>query len=64
MNLAIPFFWCFAFASIALALGVVLSRRILRSALYLTGVLLCGAVFYLLLGAEFLAGIQILVYIG
>lgn len=64
MNLAIPLFWAFALASLLLAVMVVASRRILRSALYLTGVLLCGAVFYLLLGAEFLAGIQILVYIG
>lgn len=64
MNLAIPLFWGFAAASLLLALAVVLSRRILRAAVYLTGMLLCGAVFYLLLGAEFLAGIQILVYIG
>jgi NADH-quinone oxidoreductase subunit J len=64
MNLATLMFWGFALASLLLAAMVVASRRILRSALYLTGVLLCGAVFYLLLGAEFLAGIQILVYIG
>ena len=57
-------FFTFALFAVLLAVGVVTTRRILRAAVYLTGVLFCGAVFYLLLQAEFLAGVQVLVYIG
>ena len=57
-------FFAFALFAVLLAVGVVTTRRILRAAVYLTGVLFCGAVFYLLLQAEFLAGVQVLVYIG
>ena len=46
------------------ALMVVHTHSILRSAVYLVFVLLCTAVFYILLSAELLAGIQLLVYIG
>jgi NADH-quinone oxidoreductase subunit J len=57
-------FFTFALCAVLLAIGVVTTRRILRAAVYLTGVLFCGAVFYLLLQVEFLAGVQVLVYIG
>ena len=57
-------FYLFAFLAILLALGVVTARRILRAAVFLAGVLICTAAFYLFLDMEFLAGIQVLVYIG
>ena len=57
-------FFLFAVSAVVLAVGVVTTRRILRAAVYLTGVLFCGAAFYLMLQAEFLAGVQVLVYIG
>lgn len=54
-----------------LALGLLISsiasvgsRRILRSAIFLAGALIFTAFLYLLLGAELLAGIQILLYVG
>jgi NADH-quinone oxidoreductase subunit J len=51
-------------AAVVLALAVVTSRRLLRAAIYLMGVLMASAGLYLMLGAEFLAGIQVLVYVG
>ncbi|HLE01062.1 MAG TPA: NADH-quinone oxidoreductase subunit J [Bdellovibrionota bacterium] len=57
-------FYVLAACSVLLALAVVTTRRILRAAVYLMGVLLMSAGFFLLLGAEFLAGVQILVYVG
>ncbi len=64
INFSALFFYAFALASIALSLLVVTSRHIFRAAIYLMFVLVFTAGFYLLLGAEFLAGIQILVYVG
>ncbi|MBU0690184.1 NADH-quinone oxidoreductase subunit J [bacterium] len=57
-------FYIFAASAVLLAFALVLTRRILRAAVWLMGVLFCSAAFYVLLGAEFLAGIQVLVYIG
>jgi NADH-quinone oxidoreductase subunit J len=57
-------FYVIAFVAIALALAVTTSRRLLRAAIYLMGVLLMSAGLYVMLGAEFLAGIQVLVYVG
>ena len=57
-------FYIFAATAVLLAFALVLTRRILRAAIWLMGVLFCSAAFYVLLGAEFLAGIQVLVYIG
>ncbi|OFZ20407.1 MAG: hypothetical protein A2X94_08300 [Bdellovibrionales bacterium GWB1_55_8] len=57
-------FYSFAAFSVLLALAVVTSRRILRAAVYLMGVLVSSAALFLMLGAEFLAGVQILVYVG
>lgn len=57
-------FYVFATLAVLFALAVVCSRRILRAAVYLMAVLGMSAGFYLLLGAEFLAGVQILVYVG
>lgn len=50
--------------AIAFAVATVLTRRVFRSAIYLMGTLTTSAAVYILLGAEFLAGVQILVYVG
>jgi NADH-quinone oxidoreductase subunit J len=57
-------FYVLGAAAVLLALAVVNSRRLLRAAIYLMGVLAMSAGLYILLGAEFLAGIQVLVYVG
>lgn len=57
-------FYFFAIFTIAFALAVTMSRRLLRAAVYLMMVLLASACLYIMLGAEFLAGIQVLVYVG
>ncbi len=57
-------FYVFGALAVVLALMAVTSTRILRAAVYLMGVLILTAGFYMLLGAEFLAGVQVLVYVG
>jgi len=57
-------FYVFAVFAVGLAVAVVTTQRIFRAAVYLAGVLVASAVFYLLLNMEFLAGIQVLVYVG
>lgn len=57
------FFFLLA-ATFAFAVATVVTRHIFRSAIYLMGTLTTSAAFYLMLGAEFLAGVQILVYVG
>lgn len=57
-------FYVFSCLAVFFAIAVVCSRRILRAAVYLMAVLGMSAGFYVLLGAEFLAGVQILVYVG
>jgi NADH-quinone oxidoreductase subunit J len=57
-------FYVFAALAIIGAIAVTISRRLLRAAVYLMGVLLVSAAMYVMLGAEFLAGIQVLVYVG
>ena len=57
-------FYVLGAAAILLALAVVNARRLLRAAIYLMGVLLMSAGLYVLLDAEFLAGVQVLVYVG
>ncbi len=61
--LTVLFYALGAFAVLC-ALAVVNARRLLRAALALMFVLLASAGLYLLLGAEFLAGVQVLVYVG
>jgi NADH-quinone oxidoreductase subunit J len=51
-------------AALLLAVAVVTSDRIFRAAVYLMGVLALSAAFYLFMGAELMAGIQLLVYVG
>jgi NADH-quinone oxidoreductase subunit J len=57
-------FYLLGAAAIGLALAVVNSRRLLRAAIYLMAVLLASAGLYVMLRAYFLAGIQVLVYVG
>jgi NADH-quinone oxidoreductase subunit J len=58
------FFYGIALTAVIAALCAVLSRHILRAALCLVVVLAMSAGLYVLLGAEFLAGVQMLVYVG
>jgi len=46
------------------AISVVLARNVVHAALYLVVTLLAVAGIYLLLGAEFVAWVQILIYVG
>jgi len=57
-------FYLFAVLAIVGAIAVTISRRLLRAAVYLMGVLLTSAALYVMLDAKFLAGIQVLVYVG
>lgn len=57
-------FYAIALTAILLAIAVTASHRLLRAAVYLMGVLMMSAGLYVMLGAEFVAGIQVLVYIG
>ena len=50
--------------AVASALGLVLKRNPIHGALFLVINLFCVAVFYLMLGAEFLAAAQVIVYAG
>lgn len=57
-------FYLLATASVLLALAVVNERKLLRAAVALMGVLTVSAGLYAMLSAEFLAGVQVLVYVG
>jgi NADH-quinone oxidoreductase subunit J len=58
------FFWVFALAALVAALLTVLAHNAVHSALFLISTLVAVAALYILLGAEFIAGVQILVYVG
>lgn len=57
-------FWVTAVVTIGSALGVVVVRDIFRAALFLTITFLGVAVNFILLRAEFLAVVQIIIYVG
>jgi NADH-quinone oxidoreductase subunit J len=57
-------FWILAVISVAAALAMVLARRAVHCALLLAVVMLSLAVLYALLGAPFLAFVQVIVYTG
>lgn len=63
MGLAIAF-WILAVVAVAAALGVVLLKNVFRAAMALVLCFLCVAGLYITLSADFLAAIQILVYVG
>ncbi len=58
------FFWIFATASLVAGLLTILARNAVHSALFLISSLISVAALFILLGAEFIAGVQILVYVG
>jgi NADH-quinone oxidoreductase subunit J len=57
-------FALFAFLTVASSVGAVLVRDVWHAALLLGAALVSVAGYYILLQAEFLAAIQILVYVG
>ena len=58
------FFWFFALAAIFAALLTVMARNAIHSGLFLISSLVSVAALFVLAGAEFIAGVQILVYVG
>jgi NADH-quinone oxidoreductase subunit J len=56
----------YALAALMVCMGILAmaTKHVLRSAVYLMAVLFFSAGLYLLLGAEFIAGAQVLVYVG
>lgn len=63
MGLAISF-WILAMVGISAALGVVLLRNVFRAALSLVLCFLTVAGLYITLSADFLAAVQVLIYVG
>lgn len=61
---ALLVFFVFALLAIGGALGVVIARNMIHSALYLIVSLFGGAGMFVLLAAPFLAVVQVMVYIG
>jgi NADH-quinone oxidoreductase subunit J len=57
-------FWVFAPISVVAAIGMVLARNAVHSALFLIVNFFCLAVFFLVLGSPFLFAVQIIVYAG
>jgi NADH-quinone oxidoreductase subunit J len=57
-------FWFLAIAMTGAALRVVTTRNVIHAALYLVATLTGAAALYLLLLAEFVAWVQVLVYVG
>jgi NADH-quinone oxidoreductase subunit J len=58
------FFGIIAAAMVIAALGVVTTKNVVHAALFLVIVLAGGAAQFILLGQEFVAWVQVLVYIG
>jgi NADH-quinone oxidoreductase subunit J len=58
------FFWVFSLAAIFAGLLTVMARNTIHSALFLISALVSVAALFILLHAEFIAGVQILVYVG
>lgn len=57
-------FWILAVVMVAAAIGVVRAQNVVHAALYLVVVLAGAAAQYILLVAEFVAWVQVLIYIG
>src|SRR3954451_7439635 len=58
------FFWIFGITAIFAGLLTVMARNAVHSALFLISSLVSVAALFVLAGAEFIAGVQILVYVG
>ena len=57
-------FWVFAVLMLGSAVIVVHGKNLVRSAFALLATFFSVAVFYVMLGADFLAGAQVLIYVG
>ncbi len=57
-------FWALAVVAVAGALGVVMVRDLFRAALLLALVFVAVGGFFVLMNAEFLAAVQVLIYVG
>lgn len=57
-------FYSLAGATVLFGMLVVIARNPVHSAIFLIGALMCIAGLYLQMGAEFVGGVQILVYVG
>lgn len=64
MNLNLILFYILAVTAVATAIGLLLSRSAIYAALFLVLNFATVAVFYLLLGAPFIAMVQVTVYAG
>ncbi len=64
MNISAVLFFVFAGVAVLGAVSLILQRHPIHSALSLIVVMLALAALYLLLGAEFVAAVQIIVYAG
>jgi NADH-quinone oxidoreductase subunit J len=64
MNPELAIFFAVSFVTLASAVLVISAREIFHSALYLAVMLLSIAGLFVMLGAEFIAAVQILVYAG
>lgn len=58
------FFWVFSISAVLAGLLTVMARNAVHSALFLISSLVSVAALFILLRAEFIAGVQILVYVG
>ena len=58
------FFWIFSLGALVAGLLTIMARNAVHSALFLISSLISVAALFILLGAEFIAGVQILVYVG
>lgn len=58
------FFWVFSSAALVAALLMVMARNAVHAALFLISSLVAVAALFVMLGAEFIAGVQVLVYVG
>ncbi len=58
------FFWVFSIAALVAGLLTIMARNAVHSALFLISSLVSVAALFILLGAEFIACVQILVYVG
>ena len=65
MNLTLTFaFWALAAVTVGSALAVVLARNLFRAALFLVASFGGVAGLYVILNADFLAAVQVLIYVG
>jgi NADH-quinone oxidoreductase subunit J len=64
MSLQVILFWVFSVIAVVSALLMITRKNVVHSAVALAGTLLSVAGIFLTLHAEFLAGVQVIVYVG